>query len=230
MSTMANHPKRQLEWRIVMAGDSALTVDFGSLIDRDINLRVVTIAARVQSMRLEGVRDIVPSYSAVTIYFDPLRTDVDRLWEALEMAAVEPESGTCASREVLVPVRYGGSDGPDLAEVAAFADCSIEQVIRLHTAHRYRVYMVGFLPGFPYLGTVDSRIAMPRRPSPRLAVPAGSVGIAGAQTGIYPTVAPGGWRLIGRASMDAFDLTRESPSLFLPGDSVRFEAVSETIR
>mgnify|MGYP001211158499 FL=1 len=127
-------------------------------------------------------------------------------------------------------MRYGGSDGPDLAEVAAFADCSIEQVIRLHTAHRYRVYMVGFLPGFPYLGTVDSRIAMPRRPSPRLAVPAGSVGIAGAQTGIYPTVAPGGWRLIGRASMDAFDLTRESPSLFLPGDSVRFEAVSETIR
>ena len=230
MSTMANHPKRQLEWRIVMAGDSALTVDFGSLIDRDINLRVVTIAARVQSMRLEGVRDIVPSYSAVTIYFDPLRTDVDRLWEALEMAAVEPVSGTCASREVLVPVRYGGSDGPDLAEVAAFADCSIEQVIRLHTAHRYRVYMVGFLPVFPYLGPVDSRIAMPRRPSPRLAVPAGSVGIAGAQTGIYPTVAPGGWRLIGRASMDAFDLTRESPSLFLPGDSVRFEAVSETIR
>ncbi len=213
-----------------MAGDSAMTVDFGSLIDRDINSRVVTIAARVQSMRLEGVRDIVPSYSAVTIYFDPLRTDVDRLWEALEVAAVEPVSGTCTSREVLVPVRYGGSDGPDLEEVAAFADCSIEQVIRLHTALRYRVYMVGFLPGFPYLGTVDSRIAMPRRPSPRLAVPAGSVGIAGAQTGIYPTVAPGGWRLIGRASMDAFDLTRESPSLFLPGDSVRFEAVSETIR
>ncbi len=213
-----------------MIGDAAVALELEPRIDPVINAWVVSLAAGIRAARHPGVRDVVSSYSVVTVYFDPLRTDVDRLWEALEVAAVEPVSGTCTSREVLVPVRYGGSDGPDLEEVAAFADCSIEQVIRLHTALRYRVYMVGFLPGFPYLGTVDSRIAMPRRPSPRLAVPAGSVGIAGAQTGIYPTVAPGGWRLIGRASMDAFDLTRESPSLFLPGDSVRFEAVSETIR
>ena len=138
--------------------------------------------------------------------------------------------GRGPSREILIPVSYGGSDGPDLEEVARFAKCSTEQVIRLHTAPLYRVYMLGFLPGFPYLGPVDSRIAMPRRSSPRLAVPAGSVGVAGPQTGIYPAVAPGGWRLIGRTLMEVFNSGLEPPCLFRPGDFVRFEAVSEPSR
>ena len=172
------------------------------------------------------MRDVVPSYSAVTVYFDPLRTDLDRLWAVLDQLAAAPVADAGPPREIVVGVRYGGADGPDLDAVAAFAGCSTDEVVHRHTAPRYRVYMVGFLPGFPYLGTVDARIAMPRRSSPRLTVPAGSVGIAGAQTGIYPTTAPGGWRLIGLAVVDPFDAGREPPSLFRPGDTVRFEAVS----
>ena len=153
-------------------------------------------------------------------------TDLDRLWVGLEAAAGGPVREASGAREIMVPVRYGGAAGPDLAEVAAFAGCSIDEVVRRHTVPRYRVYMVGFLPGFPYLGTVDARLAMPRRSSPRLTVPAGSVGIAGAQTGIYPTTAPGGWRLIGIADVQPFDAGREPPALFRPGDVVRFKAVS----
>ena len=214
------------DWRIRVAGDAAVTVEFEPRIDPVINARVVMLAAAVRAAQHPGVRDVVPSYSAVTVYFDPLRTDLDRMWAVLEEVADGGGRDTGPTREVVVPVRYGGAAGPDLDEVAAFAGCSTDEVIRRHTAPRYRVYMVGFLPGFPYLGTVDARIAMPRRSSPRVRVPAGSVGIAGAQTGVYPTAAPGGWRLIGLAEVHAFDAEREPPSLFRPGDSVRFEAVS----
>ena len=215
------------DWRMRLAGDAAVTVEFEPRIDPVINARVVALAARVRAVRHPGVRDVVPSYSAVTVYFDPLRTDLDRLWAALEVVAAAGGAAAGPAREVVVGVRYGGAAGPDLDEVAAFAGCSTNDVVRRHTAPRYRVYMVGFLPGFPYLGTVDARIAMPRRSSPRLAVPAGSVGIAGAQTGVYPTTAPGGWRLIGIAAVTPFDAGREPPSLFRPGDTVRFEAVSK---
>ena len=218
--------RKMPDWRMRVAGDAAVAVEFEARIDPVINARVLALAVEIRAARHPGVRDVVPSYNAVTVYFDPVRTEFDRLWVALEQAAtvVVPSAGP--AREVVVGVRYGGAAGPDLEEVAAFADCSIEEVVRRHTAPGYRVYMVGFLPGFPYLGTVDSRIAMPRRSSPRLTVPAGSVGIAGPQTGIYPTTAPGGWRLIGLASVEPFDAGREPPSLFRPGDTVRFEAIS----
>ncbi len=218
-------------WRIRVAGDAAVTVELEPRIDPVINARVVALAAGVRAARHAGVRDVVPSYSAVTVYFDPLRTDLDRLWAALEELVAAPVGDPVPAREVVVPVRYGGAAGPDLDEVAGFAGCSADDVVRRHTAPWYRVYMVGFLPGFPYLGTVDPLIAMPRRSSPRLAVPAGSVAIAGGQTGIYPTTAPGGWRLIGLAAVNPFDAGREPPGLFRPGDRVRFEAVrTETVR
>ena len=213
-------------WRIRMDGDAAVTVAFEARVDPVINARVVALAAGIGAARHPGVRDVVSSYSAVTVYFDPIRTDLDRLWVALDEAAAAPVGDAGPSREIVVPVRYGGVAGPDLGEVAAFAGCSADEVIRWHAAPRYRVYMVGFLPGFPYLGAVDARIAMPRRSNPRLAVPAGSVGIAGTQTGIYPTAAPGGWRLIGLAAVEPFDAAREPPCLFRPGDTVRFEALS----
>ena len=213
------------DWRIRMAGDAAVTVEFEPRIDPVINARVVALAAGVRAAGHAGVRDVVPSYSAVTVYVDPIRTEVDRLWAALDAAAGAPAAAAGPSPDIVVPVRYGGAAGPDLEEVAAFAGCSADEVVRRHMARRYRVYMVGFLPGFPYLGTVDPRIAMPRRSNPRLAVPAGSVGIAGAQTGIYPTRAPGGWRLIGLAAVEPFDAAREPPGLFRPGDTVRFAAV-----
>lgn len=226
---LTDHIPPRPDWRISMVGDAAITVEFEARIDRGINVRVVALADKIRAMRQAGVRDVVPSYSAVTVYVDPVRTDLDQVWAELEEAAAAPASDAGPSREVVVPVCYGGSAGPDLDALAGFAGCSAAQVVRLHTAPQYRVYMVGYLPGFPYLGTVDARIAMPRCSSPRLAVPAGSVGIAGAQTGIYPITAPGGWRLIGRTAVRAFDPTREPPCLFRPGDSVRFEAVSECL-
>ena len=214
------------DWRIRVVGDAAVAVELEPRIDPLLNARVVALASGVRAMRHPGVRDIVPSYSAVTVYFDPLHTDLDRLWAALGQLGAAPPPAHGPVREVVVPVRYGGAAGPDLDDVAAFAGCSADEVVRWHSAPRYRVYMVGFLPGFPYLGPVDARIAMPRRSSPRLAVPAGSVGIAGPQTGIYPRTAPGGWRVIGLAELPLFDALREPPSALRPGDTVRFEAVS----
>jgi KipI family sensor histidine kinase inhibitor len=121
-----------------------------------------------------------------------------------------------------VPVSYGGEFGPDLAEVAAFAGLDEAAVIELHIGVRYRVFMLGFLPGFAYMGRVDNRIAAPRKASPRFRVPAGSVGIAGVQTGIYPRESPGGWQIIGRTTIPLFDLSKSPPALFAPGDTVRF--------
>jgi len=209
-----------------MAGDAAVVVEFEPLIDPNINAQVVAIGVAVQEAGFPGVLDVVPGYSTVTVYFDPLHIDFDRLWSYLEKLAAVSVSDTGPAREVVVPVRYGGEFGPDLGEVAAFAGSSVDEVIQLHTSKLYRVYMVGFLPGFPYLGTVDPLIAMPRLESPRLVVPGGSVGIAGAQTGIYPTSAPGGWRLIGISLVELFDIKREPPNFLRVGDRVRFEAVS----
>jgi KipI family sensor histidine kinase inhibitor len=214
--------------RIRRAGDSAVTAQFEPLIDPAVNASAVDMAARLRGMALGGVRDVVPAYRAVTVYFDPLRTDLDRLVGAMETVSRSLSTGHAAaggSREVLVPVHYGEANGPDLIDVARYAGCSEEEVIRRHTARTYRVYMLGFLPGFAYMGVVDERIAMPRRDTPRTSVPAGSVGIAGPQTGIYPLDAPGGWRLIGRSSIRAFDPDRDEPFLFKPGDRVRFEPV-----
>ncbi len=215
------------DWRITMAGDAAVTIEYPPRIDPLISQRVVALAARIRAARHVGVRDVVPSYHAVTVYFEPTHTDLASLWTALEEEAELPGAMETPSREVIVPVVYGGVDGPDLGEVASFSGCTTEEVVRLHTSVLYRVYMVGFLAGFPYMGTIDSRIAMPRREVPRLSVPAGSVGIAGIQTGIYPMTAPGGWRLIGRTAVGRFDPELDSPSFYQPGDRVRFRAVEK---
>lgn len=211
-----------------MAGDAAVTVLFEPRIDPDVNRRAIHLAAAAERLDIAGVRDVVPTYSAVTVYFDPLRTDIEGLLDGLQTAAgavlTSPVDAEDSGREIVVPVRYGGEEGPDLADVAGYAGCSEDEVIRRHTARRYRVYMLGFLPGFAYMGTVDSTIAMPRRETPRQAVAAGSVGIAGVQTGVYPLEAPGGWRLIGRTHLRPFDPDRDEPFLFRPGDVVRFEA------
>lgn len=220
---MTDRARAARDWRVRLAGDAAIVLEFEPRIDPVVNARVVAAAARVAAARHRGVRDVVPSYHAVTVYIDPARADAGRVWAGLEEAAAAPAAGAEASREVVIPVRYGGEAGPDLEEVAAFAGCPAAEVVRRHAATAYRVYMVGYLHGFAYLGTVDPRIAMPRRPTPRLVVPAGSVGIAGGQTGVYPTAAPGGWRLIGRTAVRMFDAGRHPPGLVGPGDRVRFE-------
>jgi inhibitor of KinA len=208
--------------RLLPAGDSALTVRFGDRIEPEIHDRVLSFAERVDESRLPGVIEVVPTYCSATVYLHPFSVDPDILAIQLLSLAGQPPSRSRTGRKIEVPVCYGGAFGPDLADVAAFAGRSIEAVIHLHSSIEYRCYMLGFSPGFPYLGAVPEAIAMPRRAEPRLQVPAGSVGIAGLQTGIYPQQSPGGWRLIGRTPLRIFDLHRGDPFLIQPGDQVRF--------
>ena len=203
------------------AGDSALLLELDAVIDPDVNARAVGIARAIAGGRFAGVRDVIPTYRSVAVHFDPLATDVAALTEAmLEAVDAAPEARDGALVEV--PVSYGGDDGPDLRDVAAFAGLSESDVIDRHCAVEYRVFMLGFLPGYAYMGIVDEAIAAPRKTTPRTRVPAGSVGIAGRQTGIYPRQSPGGWQLIGRTSVPVFDPSRDPASLFAPGDRVRF--------
>ena len=214
------------EIQIVSAGDAAFIVKFAERVDPIINARAIALADRLRAAAPAGVQDVVPTFCSVAVYFNPLQTDHNRLLEAvrhLAQSAVEDEAP--AGEPIQVPVQYGGPFGPDLADVARFANATEEEVVRLHTAVTYRVFMLGFVPGFAYMGSVDRRIAAPRRQTPRTAVPVGSVGIAGEQTGIYPAAIPGGWQLIGRTAVKPFDLARTEASLFKPGDMVRFVAV-----
>lgn len=217
-------------FRLVQAGDSVVVVELEDRIDERINAQALHLAMTVEAARLAGIRDIVPTYRSVAVYFDPLRTDYAGLCDLLSAHAREGAADipgalrTGVKPTVRIPVRYGGQDGPDLAEVATLAKLPEAEVIARHTGRVYRVFMMGFLPGFPYLGTVDPAIAAPRRATPRLKVPAGSVGIAGSQTGIYPTESPGGWQLIGRTAVKLFDLLRSDAFLLQPGDAVEFYA------
>lgn len=213
--------------RIIVAGDSALALEIGARsasklqADVDVNARAIAIARAVRRRAIGGVRDVVATFRSVTVFFDPLLTDVAAVAAALheDTDATPSES---SGRTIDVPVIYGGSAGPDLAQVAAFAGCSPETVIERHAGRAYRVFMLGFLPGFAYMAPVDETIAAPRRATPRLRVPAGSVGIAGLQTGIYPRDSPGGWQIIGRTAVTLFDPGNTPPALLAPGDQVRF--------
>ena len=211
---------------VIHAGDSTLLATYGDRIDPTVNACAVGLADAVRSARLPGVRDVIVTYRSVAVSFDPLAVDADRLADQMrEIATAARQSPLDAEPIVEIPVRYGGADGPDLAEVARFAGCSEQEVVRRHGAPSYRVYMLGFMPGFAYMAPVEDRIAMPRRATPRIRVPAGSVGIAGRQTGVYPGESPGGWQLIGRTSITLFALDRDPPALLRPGSRVRFVAV-----
>lgn len=209
--------------RLLPLGDAALTVEFGHAIDPTLNARVMAFADYVRDQAWPGVLDVVPTYRSLTIHVDPLRLALtvlmDRLRGPLHSLPDRPQS---PGRRHRIPVWYGAEPGPDLDDLATFARMPVADVVRLHSSVDYRVYMLGFTPGFPYLGPVPSPLAMPRLATPRTAVPAGSVGIAGSQTGIYPTSTPGGWRLIGRTPRVLYQAGRANPFLIEPGDCVRF--------
>jgi len=209
--------------RLREAGDSALLLELDPVIDPATNARAIGIAAAVRDARIDGVRDVISTYRCVAVHFDPLRVSIDRLRTTLAQAGEVPPA-TVGGKTVVVPVQYGGVSGLDLAEVAAFAGVSAGEAAAIHADADYRVFMLGFLPGFAYMGSVDPSIAMPRHATPRMRVPAGSVGIAGRQTGVYPRDSPGGWRIIGRTPLRIFDASRLPMSLFAPGDTVRFVA------
>ena len=214
--------------KIRECGESMLLVELEAAIDPVINERAIVLAARIRARQARGVRDVAPGYCSVGVHFDPLQTDLAALEHAIEVEYSNVESiDVIADRNVIeIPVHYGGEGGPDLGAVAQFAGCSEEDVIARHSGRTYRVYMLGFVAGFAYMGRVDSSIAAPRHRVPRERVPAGSVGIAGGQTGVYPVDSPGGWQLIGRTDTVMFDADREKPSLLAPGDLVRFVTVT----
>jgi inhibitor of KinA len=216
--------------RIRPSGDTMLLVEFEQRIDPLINDRVIQLCDRLTDRLKSAVRDVAPAYCSIGIHFDPLLTDLNALERVIgeEAEALEHVEPRDARRVVEILVRYGGEDGPDLGAVASWAGCTVQEVITRHAARIYRVYMLGFVPGFSFMGRVDSSIAAPRHRVPRERVPAGSVGIAGEQTGVYPISTPGGWQLIGRTDVAMFDAMRTPPTLLSPGDLVRFVPASSS--
>lgn len=213
--------------RTIRLGEDALLLRLGDAIDAGTNARVHALAARIDSMRPPWLRDIVPAYASLALFVDAdAFPDNDPLANAETwLHTLPPDDGdpaTSHGRLHEICVHYGGEHGPDLDAVAEYAGLHPREVIERHAAAEYRVAMLGFAPGFPYLLGLDPRIAMPRLATPRQRVEAGSVGIGGAQAGIYPRSGPGGWRIVGRTDAVLFDPTRDSPSLLAPGDRVRF--------
>jgi len=215
-------------------GDRALMVTLGDAIDEPTNRLVRAASVRLDETAPPGVVDIVPAFASIAVHYDPalVRGDVgeppyDRLVRELRSVLKDlRDDALPAPRTVEVPVCYGGDLGPDLEDVARQHGLDSDTVIRIHAAGDYLVYMVGFMPGFAYLGGLAEQIVTPRRSSPRTAVPAGTVGIGGRQTGVYPLVSPGGWNLIGRTPLRVFDAARETPSLLETGDRVRFRPIA----
>lgn len=207
-----------------LAGDSMVIVEIESTIDAVVNQRAIEMGERLARRAVPGVRDIVPGYCTLGVHFDPLRTDLAALEHAIEDEGLVVERiETLPPREVVeIPAAYGGVDGPDLQAVADISGLSPNEVVAIHSGVTYRVYMLGFVPGFSYMGRVDKRIVAPRHRVPRDRVAAGSIGIAGEQTGVYPIETPGGWQIVARTTVKMFDPNREPASRLQPGDLVRF--------
>lgn len=222
------------EARVEAFGDSALLVRFGERIDPTLNARAHELAAELEAFRSSDGRfgQPVAAHASVLVPFDPLAVERDEAVTTVASLAREVaagavgaggwSAGSSAGRLVEIPVRYGGDDGPDIDAVAEFAGLKASDVVELHAAAEYRVWFLGFAPGFGYLGPLANELVVPRLPTPRERVPAGSVGIAGPQTAVYPLAMPGGWRLIGRTDTPMWDVRRDPPALLAPGDRVRF--------
>ena len=208
------------------AGDQALVVEIGGDISPETNGRVCSLAAAIEGSETVGVVEVVPTYRSLLVYYDPEEITAAGLEDAIRQLEVGlQEHTTQDSNVVQVPTLYGGEHGPDLEFVARHAGLSVDEVVSIHSGTDYPVYMMGFSPGFAYLGGMSAALATPRLATPRPVIPAGSVGIAESQTGVYPVASPGGWRLIGQTPLRMFDPQRGQPTLLSPGDSVRFVPV-----
>lgn len=214
--------------RFRLSGDCALLAEYGDGIDLAINDKVRALTALLKRDLPAGVEAVVPAYRSLSLLYDPLTTDPPRLIELLRrLEADYSPSRAGEAKIVAIPVCYGGDFGPDLGVVAAHAGLSEQEVVALHSAVDYPIYMIGFTPGFCYLGGLDSRLRTPRRTTPRTTLPAGAVGIAESQTGMYPVESPGGWQIIGRTPLRLFAPERERPFLYAAGDRIRFVPIDE---
>lgn len=208
-------------------GDNAVIVHLGLSIDLPTHEKVRALSFFLDQHRFPGMIEYIPAFTTVTVFYDPLLLSLQEICSKLEDIIMTLEDTDKTQPTIVeIPVCYGGEFGPDLQLVAVQNRLTMEEVIRIHAKPEYLVYMVGFAPGFPYLGGISESIATPRRESPRLAIPAGSVGIAGMQTGVYPIETPGGWQVIGRTPLALFRPDKNPPSLLKAGDLVRFRPIT----
>lgn len=221
--------------RLDPVGDKCFIVTLGDRIEPDVHDRVMAATQALRDARVDAITDIVPAFASMAVAYEPAlvssgdgRSPHDEMARWISDAlSVHTGGARGASRLVEIPVCYGGAFGPDLDNVASAHGLTADDVVHLHAKPEYLVYMVGFLPGFPYLGGLDPRLATPRRAKPRTHVPAGSVGIGGEQTGVYPLESPGGWHLIGRTPLRLFTASADPPTLLAMGDRVRFRPVTQ---
>lgn len=214
--------------KIHTAGDSSLLIEFEQKISPEINAQITAVVRLIKAQQIEGVKDMIPAFASLLINYDPRVISYAGLKSRLEKLLKLEIAGEASSARIFeIPVCYGGEYGPDLQNIADHAGMTPEEVIRIHSSEDYLIYMLGFLPGFSYLGGLDERIHTPRLANPRIRIPAGSVGIGGSQTGIYPLDSPGGWQLLGMTPVKTYDPEREVPILFEAGDFIRFIPVTE---
>lgn len=223
-------------YQIYPIGDQGITLDYGGEMSEEVNQQIFKLYRLLKDWQPAAVLDIIPAYHSISLIYDLIKVKKmagnlsayhfleSKLKETA--AAISDQQELFQQRSIKVPVCYDASLGPDLKELAELHQLSAEALIDIHCKQTYRVYMIGFLPGFAYMGTVDDRIVSPRKAVPRTNVPAGSIGIAGSQTGIYPFASPGGWQIIGQTPLILFDTHKIAPSLFEPGDEVRFQQIS----
>ena len=214
--------------RFLLTGDTSLCAEFGNEINEKINAEIRAFNILLLKERLTGIVETVPTYRSLMIHYDPAVLSYDDLVRHLQELTGQLDQVEIPPSDVLeIPVLYGGEMGPDLAFVAEHAKLSEEEVIRIHSSTEYLIYMLGFTPGFTYLGGMSDAIETPRLTTPRVLIPAGSVGIAGKQTGIYPIDSPGGWQLIGRTPVRMYDPDRETPILPQAGQYIKFRSIDQ---
>ena len=214
--------------KIVAAGDSSILIEFGREINEEINRKITTTVQLIHAQQIEGVVDMIPAFCTLLINYDPRIVSFEKMRKRIqELVKMEVKAGTGRKKVFEIPVCYGGEYGPDIDNIASHAGLTKEEVIQIHSSRDYLIYMLGFLPGFCYLGGLDERIHTPRLANPRMKINAGSVGIGGSQTGIYPLDSPGGWQLMGMTPVKTYDPDRETPILVEAGDYIRFIPIDE---
>ncbi len=212
--------------RFLPAGDAAVVVEFGDHVSRVLNDRVLRLNTRVRAAPPQGLVETVPTFRSLTVHYDPLATDSARLIAAIRSLLDSGGGETRQARLWRIPACYATPHALDLEDVARLTGRSTEEVIRLHCSTRYRIYMIGFVPGFPYMGDLPPALMLPRRADPRTRVPPGSIAIATGMTAIYPLESPGGWHVVGTTPVRLFDPRRREPALLAPGDAVQFEVIT----